>query len=757
MKALFSVRPSLSVLVASGIVAIVCGVLLAIHADVSWHDGKGETLHLVFVGSAAATSVLLALLLFIEIILRQRTEQALALSEQRYRKVFNAGYHGLIILGGHSFRILDVNDAASRMYGYSRVELLAMHVPQLSSDPSLCAKTIRELVEHTHSRTFVRRHRRKDGSEFVGEVYTGLFEQASPTTNEPMLVVAVMDITERREVEARMQRYSEDLEAAQREQAFYARRLERLVTALQEQKAKVESAARMRMEFFARMSHEIRTPMTAILGFASIIHSDSSPERTMEAIDIIKRHGAHLLELLDGILDLSRVEADRMPVTMRDFSLGEILCEVVAMLEPRARQRGLFLHKVIEPGVPAFMRTDPLRLRQILLNLVSNAINYTDRGGVVLRIRASTSSIIFVIKDSGRGIPTEDHARLFQPFSQVDIGPSQSSKGTGLGLAISQGLARLLGGQIQVESHEGEGSEFALIFPRNTLGQCPRLPANQASCTQGQISPAKRARSRESMETALDSHALDGISILVAEDGLDNQKLYRYILEHYGAHVTLVGDGLEAVQLFQAAGHKEQAVKVTWPFDIILMDVQMPRMDGYAATRWLRSQGCKHPILALTAHVMAEEARRCLEGGFDDFVTKPVSPEVLVRTVRAHFERFCQAEGKRLSPEAGKIALLGNQTGFATIAQEFSSQLAQRASAIDQAIARPDLLRARTLAHQLAGAAGGYGFLHVTEAARTLEQSLNTAIAGQVSQPASLERVRLAMDALLQALPERVQ
>lgn len=374
-------------------------------------------------------------------------------------------------------------------------------------------------------------------------------------------------------------------------------------------KAAAERAAVAKSEFLSNMSHEIRTPLTAILGYTELMEQESdASEPTASHIKTIRRNGLHLLTLLDQILDFSKIGAGAMVLESIPFEVRPLIDEVVELLRVRADVKAITLGVEIDAQVPAWVEGDPTRLRQILINLVSNAIKFTETGGVTVRtavVRGQTDQLRIEISDTGIGMTQSTMNNLFRAFSQGDSSITRRHGGTGLGLRISQQLTELFGGTIGVRSTVGLGTTFTVILP---LRACD-APAPEA------------LREGEQPDTT----ALRGAHILLAEDSADNRRLLNAFLTRAEAVVEHAENGREAVEAVT------RAARIGRPFDLVLMDIQMPELDGRAATRALRESGVSTPIVALTAHSISEELQSCRDAGCDDVLTKPISPERLLR------------------------------------------------------------------------------------------------------------------------------
>lgn len=392
-------------------------------------------------------------------------------------------------------------------------------------------------------------------------------------------------------------------------------------------KDEAEVANSTKSAFLANMSHEIRTPLGAVIGFSELMVDDEmSRSERQNVIEIIKRNGKLLSTIINDILDLSKVEAGKLEIENTDVHLRELLNEITAYLSLEAAGKGIKLTVSSEGIMPDVIKTDPTRLRQILFNIVGNAIKFTDRGFVSVQVKlaaADASKLTFIVKDTGTGIAPEQATRLFSPFTQADVTTTRRFGGTGLGLVLSKKLAKALGGDvILAESRLGSGSTFVVSIDH---GQSSEVFFE--SVAQNQIPTAVSA-----IPTPQRAMELARLKVLVVDDSPDNLALIKRILTLAGSSVETASNGREGV---------EKALHGA--FDSVLMDLQMPEMDGFEATRELRRQGFTKPIIALTAHAMKEERRRCLENGFNDQLTKPIDRTALVRTL-LEFSRLAHHE-----------------------------------------------------------------------------------------------------------------
>ena len=391
---------------------------------------------------------------------------------------------------------------------------------------------------------------------------------------------------------------------------------------LEEAKRTVESADRAKSAFLAHMSHEIRTPMTAILGCAELMSAGDRNEEDREFVQTIYRNGEHLLTVLNDILDISKIEAGRLTIERVPCSVAEIVGEVASLMRPRAAAKGLKLECHFPTPIPKTIQTDPTRLRQILFNLVSNAIKFTERGEVRVTTAMKGSELALSVIDTGIGLTDEHRERLFKAFEQADGSTTRRYGGTGLGLAISKRLAEKLGGRIDVVSAPSRGSTFTVTLDAGKLDGVPMIEIEGDAAVKSDKAATK-------LETAARTHVRG--RILLADDSTDNRQLLKRILEASGLEVEAVENGSQAVDRALASHNGDK-------FDLILMDMQMPEMDGYEATGRLRRSGYIGRIMAITAHASDADRERCLAAGCDAYVAKPYDVHRLLDMIRRQIE-----------------------------------------------------------------------------------------------------------------------
>jgi len=381
---------------------------------------------------------------------------------------------------------------------------------------------------------------------------------------------------------------------------------EELVAGLEIARDEALDAARAKSAFLANMSHEIRTPMTSILGYADLLREQPSPAEVQTYSQSIQRSGKHLLVIINDILDFSKIDADKMSVERIACDPVQVIEFAIEMMSERARQAGLSLRRELHQPFPRTLMSDPVRLQQILVNLISNALKFTQAGEVrveaLVERKGDAAQFSVRVHDSGIGIAQEQLDKLFRPFTQADATITRRYGGTGLGLSISHRLAALLRGTLSATSELGRGSCFELTLDLGPWDEVDFSTRQRAERPAAAAPSASRFRGR----------------VLLAEDGIDNQRLIRLLLERRGLSVDVVENGRLAVERASAA-----AAEGT-PYDLILMDLQMPEMDGMTATRELKQRGNPSPIVALTAQAMDGDREVCLAAGFDDYETKPI-------------------------------------------------------------------------------------------------------------------------------------
>ncbi|HEV3418174.1 MAG TPA: response regulator [Pirellulales bacterium] len=536
-------------------------------------------------------------------------------------------------------------------------------------------------------------------------------------------------------------------------------------------KEAAEAANVAKSRFLANMSHEIRTPLNAIIGFTGLLRKCGDEYGEAERDDFLQTihsSGQHLLGLINDILDLSKIEADRMLVEQIRCSPHELIGEIVSVLRVKAVENGLTLDYQWRGGVPETIRTDPARFRQLLMNLVSNAIKFTKVGAVQILAELVPDQrdprLVVHVVDSGVGIHPDKFSDIFNPFVQADNSVTRQFGGTGLGLTISRRIAQALGGEISVASEVGKGSRFTVKIATGPLDGVPIL---EAPATDGMKCP------RQSTQAV--SPSLDGVRILLVEDGETNRKLIGLMLKRTGADVALAENGQIGVD--RAMRH---------PFDLILMDMQMPVMDGYTAASLLRHWGATIPIVALTAHAMKGDEAKCRAAGCSGYLTKPIDPDLLVRTIAAMVEKK-EEKGSKGEKGSGTVLRVGptatqhcqeavpdtfspadtlspanapmystlpmDDPEFRDIVENFIERLNGRLAAMQQALESKDFQELAGLAHWLKGSGGTAGFPAFTQPAKAMEALAKERRCGEI-EAALAELRKLASQISLPPLGE---
>ncbi|MFA6186247.1 MAG: ATP-binding protein [Phycisphaerae bacterium] len=484
-------------------------------------------------------------------------------------------------------------------------------------------------------------------------------------------------------------------------------------------------------EFMASVSHEIRTPMNAIMGFSEMLAEDNLTAAQKKHVGIIRESSRHLLVLINDILDFSKIEAGKMSVEVVECGVENILAAVESMMRPAAVEQGLEFKIIRNEPIAGIIRTDPARLKQCIINLIGNAIKFTEKGYVKLNVLCQLESgkdvIRFDVEDSGIGVASDKLERIFEPFAQAEVSTTRVYGGTGLGLAITRNLAEMLGGNITVKSVKGKGSVFSLSIPIGTENW-------QAAGTT--VSDDKK-ESHQSLTQDLANIKLSG-RVLVAEDSPTNQTLIELLLRRMGIESVVVENGLLAVEKAEDGG-----------FDLILMDIQMPVMNGFEATRQLRRNGVKIPIVALTACAMKGDDKKCFAAGCSDYLAKPVDRKKLAQTLA----KYLSAEGVGktsavvsaatvakqdvgekssqtvLQGDGDEIEInfpllldrIGDESLIDEIIPVFLKDNMERMEMLSQAVAKKDIKEIKFYAHSVKGAAATIGAAKISELAKQLE------------------------------------
>jgi PAS domain S-box-containing protein len=611
------------------------------------------------------------------------------------------------------------------MYGYTPEEAKGIRFEKMLTPDSArkvleLYKIIRDLMKQKtlsgrgFSETLVLEHVRKDGSTFWGET------RVSITVDSDGLIVGIQavtrDITERKRAEA-----------------------------LIKDKETAEIASRAKSEFLARMSHEIRTPLNGIIGMTELCLGQNPDEKIKGLLETIYGEARNLSGLISDILDLAKIEVGKMVLEEAPFDLAELVRDVTDGFALRAKQQGLDFAAVLAPGIPTGMCGDAVRLRQVLVNLIGNALKFTPKGKVSVRgelVRDTGDGVViqFSISDTGIGIPLDRQQRIFEPFEQADGSTTRQYGGTGLGIAIAKEIVRMMGGQIGVVSEPGEGSTF--WFTAEMKKSLERLAAkgneNDASrSAAGLIGPQSRK----------------GRRILLADDYATNREVARRHLEAGGHSVSLACNGQEAIEAFESGN-----------YDLIFMDIQMPIMDGIEAAKRIRDlergsgSASRIPILALTAHAVKEYIDACLQAGMDDYLIKPVFRKDLLDKVDRWIDSGRATAGGAVTPPGaskghGAAAepmdfaraleeFEGNREFLTGLLEKFLENVRAQLGTLREALDRADAEILRREAHAIKGGAANLAAAELSSAAAELEKTAKSGSLGEA--PGGLKRLEAA-------------
>ncbi|HEY3284826.1 MAG TPA: PAS domain S-box protein [Armatimonadota bacterium] len=532
---------------------------------------------------------------------RRRAEQALQATDEALQAVIQASPLPVLLLSARG-RVRTWSPAAQRVFGWTEGEVVGRRPPFVPGSlraqaltlyqGALAGKAIAGLETTLRSRA---------GTEV--SVSLSMAPLRGRGSDVDGIMVLAEDISIRKQTEARAAAYLAEVEASRSQ-------IQRQAAELATARDLAHAANRAKSEFLANMSHEIRTPMNGVLGMARVLLDTSLTSQQRDYAETICGSAESLLRVINDILDFSKMEAGRLELEHRRFSLESLLHGVTELLSSVASQKGLGFSLTTDPGAPRWLTGDDGRLRQVLSNLLGNAIKFTACGEVTLRVgvepkEQDRTRLRFTVKDTGVGIPEDRRHRLFKSFSQVDASTTRRFGGTGLGLAISKQIVDAMGGQIGVDSVPGQGSTFWFVVPFET---------------------PDRDESDAHLASASPVTSSSGMRVLVAEDNPINQKVIRLMLEKRGCTCDVAGNGAAALEALSSSA-----------YDVVLMDVQMPVMDGFEATRALRLREAgapaRTPVIAMTAHAMEGDRERCLSAGMDDYVSKPVAPGELDRVL----------------------------------------------------------------------------------------------------------------------------
>ncbi|MTW14257.1 PAS domain S-box protein [Pseudoduganella eburnea] len=659
-----------------------------------------------------------------DITYRKRSEDALRQGEQRLQEIIQMMPIGLFIKDKDS-RMLLMNRACEQQFGYSFDELnngdyTAFHAPEEAAAfraKDLEAFAGHALIDYEETIWNPALNTQRQLRTFKKPVYDA---QGAPA----YLICMAIDISDSKANERALRELNEHLEE----------RVAQRTAQLEEARQLAEEASAAKGQFLAKMSHEIRTPMNGVIGMAYLALKTELEPRQRDYLEKIRFAGEHLLRIIDDILDISKIEAGKLEIEDVDFSLDHVIQTLTTVVAPKAASRGLRLSFEIDPALPPVLRGDPLRLGQVLINYVNNAIKFSEQGSIEVSVRQLLADDIacllrFEVRDHGIGLSEAEQGKLFQAFQQADTTITREYGGTGLGLAICKQLAQLMGGEVGVHSKPGEGSTFWFTA---RLGVSPRgLPDVINEVNAAAAALLDSARSTAAMS------ALKDARILLVEDNTFNQQIALEMLEEAGSSVCLANNGAEALDLLHQAD-----------FDCVLMDVQMPLMDGLEATRRIRADPALAAtrVLAMTATATKDDRERCLQAGMDDFIAKPIQPALMYQKIASWLpEREAGAanDAAAAAPRpSGRAAFRPTLAGdpaiidLSVLAQllgyhphkirKFAFKFLQTTEAgfneMEAALGAGELQKVRELGHRIKSSARAVGALGMAELCLQLEQ-----------------------------------
>jgi PAS domain S-box-containing protein len=630
-------------------------------------------------------------------------------SELRFRSLTDSAMDG-IVSADASARIISWNKGAERMFGYTAAEVvgkpLSVILPErIKIDPADVVRRIEEHIAAGPGHTLEFTGRRKDGSEFPLDMSAGAWDAQEGRFYSGIL----RDTTLRKQT----------------------------LEALENARDAAEASNRAKTQFLASMSHEIRTPMNGVVGMTEILAATDLAAPQRRCVEGIRQSADALLDIINDVLDLSKIEADRVELEKIPFNPVDLLQQIVWSLQPAARKKQLELSCVSGEGLPEYTEGDPARIRQILVNLVGNAIKFTEEGSceatLVREIQGDGAMLHFAVKDTGIGIDPSIQDVIFERFSQADASITRKYGGTGLGLTICRRLAELMGGRVWVQSTPGRGSTFHFTLPARPCGP-PQVPAGDDSSFDLQV-PMRR------------------LKVLVAEDTKMNQDLFVIFLEGLGHDVHLVENGQQAIEALA----RDQ-------YDVVLMDVEMPVMDGMQATRLIRKPETGTldpgiPVIAVTAHALIGDRERFLEAGMNDYVSKPIDFRGLrMALLRATAGRDYVLEddasartGRLLSGRADALARLGgSENALLRMDAIFREDAPSKLEDLLQGIAARDIDAARRAAHSLKNMSATIGAMKLSQIAADIEAAATGARWHYLDE--THPRLAAALDAALRAV-----
>ena len=680
----------------------------------------------------------------IDITKRHQAEQELLKSETMFRSIWEASRHPMC-LTDQSGAIVKVNHAFSTMVG-TATELPGLDIAALFSagdQPAIGRYYAEQFGSHgaepylDHELRFANGH---SGAFDISFTMVDLPGQPS------QMLSIYRDVTERKRVADELARAKEAAEVANRDLMEANRHLEETGRLAREMAQRAEALSAAKSEFLANMTHEIRTPLNGILGMTDLALQTELKSDQQEYIDLVRTSAEALLFLVNDVLDYSKYEAGKLALNHMDLSLRTLVANVLKPLALRASLNNLRFEYLVSDDVPDHLIGDPHRLGQILMNLVSNSIKFTHAGKIAVSVRRESTQesrvvLLFSVRDTGIGIPSEKHQVIFDPFTQADGSTTRKYGGTGLGLSIAAGLVKMMDGRIWVESQPGDGATFYFTVTMNLTGE------KQAGSAR--IADVARRRDKRNMR------------ILLAEDNRVNQRLATHVLEREGHHVQVAGSGREAIAMLEQED-----------FDLVLMDIQMPDLDGLQATAHIRqmerTSGKRLPIVAMTAQTGDSDRQLCLNAGMDAYVSKPIRVSELMNLIESVVPggSFMDSKKDQESVAEAQFANLNEALALDRVGGDFEllqevvglflDDYPRAIEKIRSAVAANDASGVEHSAHSLKGSVSTFGAQDVFESALALEkQGRSGNLSGALDGLNKLEKALQALRPELEALQAR--